>query len=1047
MMRATPGSSVDGNRWAAFNQRWSSHIVNGEFVGTDREYITYQADYAKTANEPIRVYTDDGRIKTVPPKTLENIAALKGRAQYNAMVDAGILDKNSKYVGKDDDENWTYLSPAQQARQERFEDELRASDPELYKIYQAKGIDGYNAELRSRKLDAMVNQTKWENDLKDKHPDLYKIYKEKGPEAYNSEIQKRQDEYNKYKADFENTLKTSDPELYRLYKEQGPEAYNKEIDRLNAAQAEKARLDQEEYTAKVKTFNQLNAFDQNKYVEDAFQESTNPGISKAKIAGGTNVYKRDFSTGRDLMLTKSFDQLTRDQQAVVIDYFSRYPDAKSRIGNEFNTQLYQPIYKPVLGAVPFVGTALYWNDMSNVMRGVSAGTDVLSVIPGAAYAKTVMLIRMASQGAKEVKVLDTIRAVLKEQRTVYYNLNKSTGKAFDAYVNSANAYARDANALELAKAKQTSTAIQAEKNIQKARMDILNAQNTAPVTDGERITRAQRIEVYQYQITKAQNAVKEANQAVENARNAADASKAKLIKSADRMDEIKNDVNSRASSVRGKPIGSDMPMPETQRVKMSEETIQLVNDTINDIHHPIPANIKQIDKQIAQLTKKINKTTSVKRKADIALKLSNLLYRRSVAVASELQTRANKIIVANQDLKTLQKDLANLQEQHQAALKSKDLNANPGSYKEAINARINEIKAQRRAIAQLVKDYKESLKAYGDMEDLSRKYPNPDNMGGGGTATATRTKAPAPTKPSTYISSKGKIVRVGAAPSTGGFTRTSQAQRFDTSREPSEEHAVDAIGKSINGSDMGTFKGNDPIIRFKTGKQDRFGDNVVPFKANKPNKGTNLHTEPDKNQGISPDKFNADNPANQHQPKPQEKPFTQTASKTKVKVDQNKKYSKAPRKDEKEELKEEPKEISNPKGAVAWPQGQLHGKTVYHEIEYPYNKVNTTVGRAPRGAVVVSPKKTPKVNIRVTKPGKIPTRTIDMGIEDIQIKQTAPKRVSIRFKPDPHQRTHSDLRIGKPPSPFKSQKVGKIYHTRVNGGTLLSRHPVGKRRR
>lgn len=111
--------------------------------------------------------------------------------------------------------------------------------------------------------------------------------------------------------------------------------------------------------------------------------------------------------------------------------------------------------------------------------------------------------------------------------------------------------------------------------------------------------------------------------------------------------------------------------------------------------------------------------------------------------------------------------------------------------------------------------------------------------------------------------------------------------------------------------------------------------------------------------------------------------------------------------------------------------------------------------------------------------------SIDLGIQDIKV--TRPKGApgapgAIGYSADIGQKTTGDITLGekkvrvissktapirlipgnggkgrsgrgqqspppRPPRPWlRSKKVGKVFHTRIKGGELLSRRPLGKRR-
>lgn len=158
-------------------------------------------------------------------------------------------------------------------------------------------------------------------------------------------------------------------------------------------------------------------------------------------------------------------------------------------------------------------------------------------------------------------------------------------------------------------------------------------------------------------------------------------------------------------------------------------------------------------------------------------------------------------------------------------------------------------------------------------------------------------------------------------------------------------------------------------------------------------------------------------------------------------------------KEKKAESEEVQKEYE---GAVAWKQGELNDKPVMNLLKLPYKKqsdLETFVGKVPAGAIVVKGKGSVQSSVRLIKGEGPKNVNIDVGAQDLNI-TTKNKRVIVRFKPDPKGKTTNPISVGgRPPrmrttvqTPYRSQKRGKIFRTKVGNGTLLSRHPIGRQR-
>jgi len=106
------------------------------------------------------------------------------------------------------------------------------------------------------------------------------------------------------------------------------------------------------------------------------------------------------------------------------------------------------------------------------------------------------------------------------------------------------------------------------------------------------------------------------------------------------------------------------------------------------------------------------------------------------------------------------------------------------------------------------------------------------------------------------------------------------------------------------------------------------------------------------------------------------------------------------------------KSLEKSTGLVAWRQGELRGKDIWHVLKYPYETEEdfvTLVGVQPPGAKIA----TGPASAYITAArlfGKAPSRTVklDMGIQDISISP----RAKIVFTPDPQQLTKGDITIG-----------------------------------
>jgi len=118
--------------------------------------------------------------------------------------------------------------------------------------------------------------------------------------------------------------------------------------------------------------------------------------------------------------------------------------------------------------------------------------------------------------------------------------------------------------------------------------------------------------------------------------------------------------------------------------------------------------------------------------------------------------------------------------------------------------------------------------------------------------------------------------------------------------------------------------------------------------------------------------------------------------------------------------------------AIAWRQGELNGKDVWHVIVTPFEQDNylTILGRKPGRATLVrgpySAVKTAQLlyGKELSKP-----LTVDIGAFDAHLEPiTGNKGVALSFKPDPHLSTTSDITISKKPGNISNN--GKTFPLR-----------------
>jgi hypothetical protein len=131
--------------------------------------------------------------------------------------------------------------------------------------------------------------------------------------------------------------------------------------------------------------------------------------------------------------------------------------------------------------------------------------------------------------------------------------------------------------------------------------------------------------------------------------------------------------------------------------------------------------------------------------------------------------------------------------------------------------------------------------------------------------------------------------------------------------------------------------------------------------------------------------------------------------------------------------------------------GELNGKPEYIVLKYPYREPQDLISMdsVPDGAVLATGKDSAYRTARILKGIGPKNVNADVGMMDVNVTSKG-RNVTLRFKPDPHGKTNYPLHLGKPrvaDNGLRSQKQGRIYHTKVGGGTLLSRRPLGRSRR
>ena len=111
------------------------------------------------------------------------------------------------------------------------------------------------------------------------------------------------------------------------------------------------------------------------------------------------------------------------------------------------------------------------------------------------------------------------------------------------------------------------------------------------------------------------------------------------------------------------------------------------------------------------------------------------------------------------------------------------------------------------------------------------------------------------------------------------------------------------------------------------------------------------------------------------------------------------------------------KTIADSKGAIAWRQGQLGGKDVWHTLMHPYENEShylTIIGRKPSNTTIVKGPGSAFETITL-RYGKSPASKVtgDIGFFDFFIEPKGVRKVNIGFKPDPKMQTTGDITIGR----------------------------------
>jgi len=136
------------------------------------------------------------------------------------------------------------------------------------------------------------------------------------------------------------------------------------------------------------------------------------------------------------------------------------------------------------------------------------------------------------------------------------------------------------------------------------------------------------------------------------------------------------------------------------------------------------------------------------------------------------------------------------------------------------------------------------------------------------------------------------------------------------------------------------------------------------------------------------------------------------------------------------ESKQSERTAKDRSNAVTWKQG------IGYWIVYPDKSTEWSKDKPEGVREIPGPDKNkPNATIQVYKPQGKTKRIIefdaDMGIQDIKVRKSGNKIIDIRFKQDRNRMTSNPVKLR-----FKSEKRGKIYHTRVGKGEVISRRPL-----
>lgn len=115
--------------------------------------------------------------------------------------------------------------------------------------------------------------------------------------------------------------------------------------------------------------------------------------------------------------------------------------------------------------------------------------------------------------------------------------------------------------------------------------------------------------------------------------------------------------------------------------------------------------------------------------------------------------------------------------------------------------------------------------------------------------------------------------------------------------------------------------------------------------------------------------------------------------------------------------KEKRKRISQATGSIAWRQGELRGKDIWHVIMHPYQSERdylSVIGRKPSNTTIVKGPGSASQTIKL-RFGEPPVRKVtgDLGFFDFFIEPRGGRNIRIGFKTDPKLETTGDITIGR----------------------------------